>query len=231
VTAGSCSFDLPDELLPHLIPANTTFTRIHPVGRDPCWFGPEPGTAPMYRFDAPAGEYRTLYGAERLEGAFAETILRKPRQPVGRDYVEARQWSDIRTLRVLTLAKLYDNGLAWHGVTADICTGGDYAPSQALAAAFFTKYGDLDGIAYRARHNNGEICYALFDRVDVTHLPVVVSRHFANERSRADELMRIHNAAWDPRTPPTPPPIDRFKAGDVDRTGHGARGYPGLDKL
>jgi hypothetical protein len=28
----------------------------------------------------------------------------------------------------------------------------------------------LDGLAYRARHNNGQVCYALFDRVDVSDL-------------------------------------------------------------
>ena len=200
MTADSNSFNLPDELLPHLIPANATFTRIHPVGRDPCWFGPAPGTGPSARFDAPAGEYRTLYGADRVEGAFAETALRRLGQSVVRDYAEARQRSDIRTLRALTLAKLYDNGLAWHGVTADILTGSDFAPSQALAATFFTKYSDLDGIAYRARYDNDDICYALFDRVDIADLEVVVSRPLANELDDVDgedfDAKAFNSSAW-----------------------------------
>lgn len=197
---------LPDALLPHPVPADTLFVRIHPIGRDARWFGPAPGDRPLYRFDAPNGEYRMLYGAEALEGAFAETVLRRPRQLIQRDFVEARQWSEIRIMRDLTLAKLYDNGLAWHGVTADICAGDIYAPSQALGAAFHAKFSDLDGIAYRSRHNNGEICYAIFDRVVEAHLQIVEVRLFANERSRTDALMRHHNASWDPKTPL--PPID-----------------------
>jgi hypothetical protein len=194
------------ELLPVLIPANSIFVRIHGLGQGPLWFGPAPGAPPAYRFDAPGGEFRTLYGAERLEGAFAETILRRARRILARDYVELRQWSLIRTLRDLKLAKLFDNGLVWHGVTADIGAGDDYRASQAFSAALYAAHADCDGIAYRARHNNGEICYALFDRVDVAHLLVLDSRHFRNERSVTEDLMRIHNASWDPMTPLPPPP-------------------------
>lgn len=196
--------NLPDRLLPHAVPVDSTFVRIHRIGHDARWFGPAPGDRPLYRFDAPSGEYRTLYGAMELEGAFAETVLRRPRQLIQRDFVEARQWSEIRVMRDLTLAKLYDNGLAWHGVTADICTGDTYAPSQALGAALHAKFPDLDGIAYRSRHNNGEICYAIFDRVVEAHLQIVDVRQFVNERSRADGLMRLHNASWDPGTPLPP---------------------------
>lgn len=193
------------ELLPVIIPANSIFVRIHRVGQGPLWFGPAPGAPPAYRFDAPAGQFRTLYGAERLEGAFVETILRRARRIIARDYVELRQWSLIRTLRDLKLAKLFDNGLIWHGVTADIVAGDDYRASQAFAASLHAAHRDCDGIAYRARHNNGEICYALFDRVDVAHLLVVDSRHFRNERSITEDLMRAHNASWDPMTPLPPP--------------------------
>jgi RES domain len=194
------------ELLPVLIPANSIFVRIHKLGQGALWFGPERGTPPANRFDAPNGEFRTLYGADRLEGAFAETILRRARRIIARDYVELRQWSLVRTLRDLKLAKLFDNGLIWHGVTADIGSGDDYRGSQAFSAGLHAAHGDCDGIAYRARHNNGEICYALFDRVDVAHLLVLDSRHFRNERSITEDLMRIHNASWDPMTPLTPSP-------------------------
>jgi hypothetical protein len=192
-------------LLPVLIPAMSTFVRIHAVNRGALWFGPAPGKPPAYRFDAPAGQYRTWYAAERLEGAFAETMLRRARRILSRDYVGQRQWSIIRTLRDLKLAKLYDNGLISHGVTADICTGDDYSGAQAFAATLHAAHTDCDGIAYRARHNNGEICYALFDRVAEAHLPVVASRLFSNEHAVTEDMMRIHNASWDPMTPLPPP--------------------------
>lgn len=193
------------DLLPVLVPAMSTFVRIHPVGRNPLWFGPAPGKPPAYRFDAPSGQYRTMYGAERLEGAFAETMLRRARRILARDYVAQRQWSVIRTLRDLKLAKIYDNGLVSHGVTADICAGDDYNEAQAFAAALHANHPDCDGIAYRARHNNGEICYALFDRVHEAHLPVIASRLFSNEHAVTEDMMRIHNASWDPMTPLPPP--------------------------
>lgn len=194
------------EFLPLILPANSAFVRIHRIGDGPLWFGPAPGRPPANRFDAPGGEYRILYGAERIEGAFAETILRRGRRIVARDYVELRQWSIMLLLRDLRLAKLFDNGLVWHGVTADICTGDDYRAAQAFAAKLHSSHRDCDGIAYRARHNNGEICYALFDRVDPAHLALVDTRRFSNERSVTDDLMRLHNASWDPMTPlPAPP--------------------------
>jgi hypothetical protein len=201
MSTGAASSAAAGGLLPVLVPAMSSFVRIHAVGRDPLWFGPAPGAPPAYRFDAPAGQYRTLYGAEQLAGAFAETLLRRARRILARDYVEQRQWSVVQTLRDLRLAKLYDNGLVSHGVTADICAGDDYRDPQAFAAALHAAYPDCDGIAYRARHNNGEICYALFDRVDIAHLKIVANRMFRNEQAVTEDLMRIHNASWDPMTP------------------------------
>lgn len=204
MTTGSRAPTSSGELLLETVPSGSEFVRIHQTKDAALWFGPKPNNSPAYRFDAPRGQYRTLYGARRLEGAFAETILRQGRRIIARDYVELRQWSVIRTLRELRLVQLYDYGLAWHGVTADICAGDDYASAQQFAAGLHGQHPDLDGIAYRARHNNGEICYALFDRVDPAHLSIVDFRRFENERVITDELMRRYNANWDPRTPLPP---------------------------
>lgn len=187
------------DLLSVLVSAGATFVRIHQLKDGPLWFGPALGKRPTYRFDAPAGEYRTLYAAERLEGAFAETVLRRARRIVARDYVEARQWSVISCSRDLKLVKLFDEGLLRHGVTADICAGDDYGLSQAFANLLHNQYAEVDGIAYRARHNNGEKCYALFDRVLEASLTVVDNRRFGNERVLTDDLMRMYNASWDPK--------------------------------
>ncbi|MCJ8508634.1 RES family NAD+ phosphorylase [Rhizobium lemnae] len=193
------------DLLVLSLPANSHFVRIHQAVHSAVWFGPAPGAGPAYRFDAPSGQYRTMYAAQQLEGAFAETILRRANRIIARPYVELRQWSVIETARELSLLKLFDEGLVWHGVTADICSGDDYRISQSFAAALYASHSGLDGIAYRARHNNGQICYALFDRIAETSLQVVEKRLFSNERSITDALLRKHNASWDPMIPLPPP--------------------------
>ncbi|PWE53726.1 RES domain-containing protein [Metarhizobium album] len=189
------------DLLTLTVPAHSTFVRIHQIKDGPIWFGPSPGSGPSYRFDAPAGQYRTLYVAQSLEGAFAETILRRARRILSRDYVELRQWTVLSVTRELLLIKLFDEGLAYHGVTADICAGDDYANSQAFAGELHRRYPEVDGIAYRARHNNGQICYALYDRVLASQVQTVEERKFSDEHTVTDDLMRKHNASWDPMTP------------------------------
>ncbi|MCO6177025.1 RES family NAD+ phosphorylase [Ciceribacter sp. RN22] len=82
--------------------------------------------------------------------------------------------------------------------------GDDYNAAQAFANGLHEGLPDLDGIAYRARHNNGQICYALFDRVAPDNLLITDSRRFIDEHAVTDELMRKHNASWDPLSPLPP---------------------------
>ena len=128
------------------------------------FFGPAPGNPPAYRFDAPAAEYRIIYCAQNVTGAFMETILRDGRTLLRRSFIEARANTLLRVGRELRLAKLYGDGLAWHGVNADVTTGGVYDEPRLLARDLFLTFPDCDGVAYLARHDNAEICYALFDR-------------------------------------------------------------------
>ncbi|WP_234836216.1 RES family NAD+ phosphorylase [Sinorhizobium meliloti] len=156
------------------------------------------------RFDAPAGQYRLLYVAQRLEGAFVETVLRRPaNRIVRRAFVEERMWTPLRLHRQLVLAKLMDEGLLFHGVDASISAGADYAPSRALALALHEDYPDLDGLAYRSRHNNGEVCYALFDRVLSSDLVTLPGQRFEDDPARTDQLMRLHGAVFDTSLPIT----------------------------
>lgn len=66
------------DFLPYRLAAGTTVHRIHRAGKGAVFFGPNPGVPPGNRFDEPAGQYRTLYVAERFDGAFIETVLRRP---------------------------------------------------------------------------------------------------------------------------------------------------------
>jgi RES domain len=191
----------PAGLLTDVLPAGNFIVRAHKADKGPIFFGPPTGSPPENRFDAPGGEYRVLYGAERLEGAFAETVLRKRTRIVRRAYVEERAWSALRLDRPLIVAKVYDEGLLRHGVDAGMIAADDYTESRELALALFRESLTLDGIAYRSRVNNGELCYALFDRVPITALTRTRTEEFTKIPARVDELMRLHGAVFDTSAP------------------------------
>jgi len=183
------------------LPIGEVMIRIHHQDRGPIFFGPVPGTLPQNRFDAPNGEYRVLYAAARLEGAFVETVLRKPRRVLRRAYVDERIWTSLRVQRRLTLAKVYDEGLQFHGVDAGVIGAENYGASRELAFALFQELSNLDGLAYRSRYNNGEICYALFDRVTDAELTSFESERFDENPARVDALMRLYGASFDTSSP------------------------------
>lgn len=194
----------PSGLLEWRVESGRPIIRIHQTAHGAIWFGPEPGNTPVYRFDAPAGEFRTLYGAEELTGAFVETVLRRARRIIAKSFVEQRKWTVLAPHRDLLLAKVFDDGLLYHGVTADICAGDDYSASQRFAADLHSAFPAVDGIAYRARHNNGQICYALFDRCR-SLITEAEGTEFKDHWAAVDDLMRRHGAVWDPATPVPPP--------------------------
>lgn len=62
----------------------------------------------------------------------------------------------------------------------------------------------LDGVTYRARHDNGELCYALFERVQVRDLTPGLSRLFREHESKRDALMAKYGAVFDTCLPVPP---------------------------
>ena len=202
--AGTALF--PRGMLAETLPAGSVLVRVHHLAHGAVWFGPRPGLPPQHRFDAPAGEYRTLYCAARLAGAFVESVLRKPAgRIIARAYVEERGWTEITGRRALRLVKLRDEGLHWHGTDAAISALDDYGAPRRMARALYAAFPEADGIAYRARHNNGEVCYALFDRVSAADLVPAPPQRFAEHRAVVDRLMALHGALFD-TDPPVPPP-------------------------
>ena len=197
--------DFPSGLLAHAIPTGTSLFRIHHEDNGPLWFGPKPSLPAAYRFDAERGEYRTLYSAETLDGAFAETILHKPTgRIVRRKYVEERAWTVLKTRRPFKLAKLYDNGLRWHGTDASISASDTYVEARRMALALHQTFPEIDGIAYRACHDNGEICFALFDRVKPDDISPSAAELFRNHRATTDTLMSKYGAIFDDSAPVPP---------------------------
>lgn len=182
--------------------AGVEFIRIHQTVHGPVFFGPRAGVQPQNRYDAPNGQYRMLYGAEELSGAFVEAVLRRPGRILRRAFVEERAWSILRVRRPLKLAKLYDEGLQWHGVHAGTIGVDEYTPSRQLALDFYVEFPSLDGLAYRSRYNNGQICFALFDRVPINQVDVVQTTEFSADQITVDRLMEFYGAAFDTSSPP-----------------------------
>lgn len=120
----------------------------------------------MGRLNAPDGSYGVLYTAHSRRGAFAETFLREPgRTLLARDLIDSRAYAIIRIRRALRTARLYGNGLAVLGATAEITHGGPpYDLPQSWSKALHDHPMALDGIAYRSRHDDNEVCVAVFDR-------------------------------------------------------------------
>jgi hypothetical protein len=190
------------ELLTVELPVNSELIRIHHKDRGSVVFGPPSGGPPQNRFDAPHGEYRILYAAARLQGAFVETVLRRPqRRILRRAYVDERAWTILRPRRLVVLAKIYDEGLQAHGMDAGLISTDDYADSRKFALHVFNSSPLIDGLAYRSRYDNGEICYALFDRVAAADLTAVSTERFDGKPDRVDELMKRYRAVFDTSAP------------------------------
>jgi hypothetical protein len=139
-----------------------TFYRFYSRGRNPIFFD----RSSRGRLNSPDGSYGVLYAAEQTNGAFAETFLRSPgRRLLPEDLIQKKALVVLQSTRALRLVELHGPGLSVLGATAEVTASPPpYELPQAWSAALHNHPNMFDGIAYRARHDNGEICYALFDR-------------------------------------------------------------------
>ena len=152
-----------DTRTPHFIelPENAVLHRFYTARFDPIFFD----RSLDGRLNAPDGAYGVLYVAKTEAGAFAETFLRQPgRTLIPTDFLALKAYARLRVLRPLTLIKFSGPGLGRLGATAEVGHGGKpYDASQAWSKALKAHPADADGIAYTARHDDEELCYALFD--------------------------------------------------------------------
>jgi hypothetical protein len=147
------------------IAVGTIWWRIHWQEHLPVLFGPGARGSPRHRFDAPGGEYRVAYLGMTREPSFAEVLLREPdMEYVTMRGVRSRRVTQIRVCRAVTLLALHGPGLARAGVTATATAGDDDPRSREVARSIWARPEHLDGLTYRARHDDGELSVALFDR-------------------------------------------------------------------
>jgi hypothetical protein len=142
--------------------ASTVVHRFYAKGRNPVYFD----RSSLGRFNAPDGSFGVLYVADAAHGAFAETFLRSP----GRTLLDVGLLGDkayvtLRLVSDVTLIRLTGPGLAKLGATAEVAHGGlPYDVSQIWSKALWESFANAHGIAYRARHDDEALCYALYDR-------------------------------------------------------------------
>ena len=105
---------------------------------------------PRYRFDAPAGQYATIYTCASPLGTFAEVYGERARrlgEHEGRRYL--LHLAPARPLPLIDLADV--RLLAALGLDERISVGDDYAACRRWALAFHETFPTICGIRYRAR--------------------------------------------------------------------------------
>jgi hypothetical protein len=117
------------------------------------------------RWDAPDDSYGVCYLAEGGHTAFAETLLRElDRDEVSEaDDLAPRSLARLRTSRTLVLAHMHGPGLRRMKATAAVIQG-SYDATWAWSLALHSHPEGVDGIVYRARHDDDDLAIALFDR-------------------------------------------------------------------
>ena len=141
--------------------AGSKFYRFYTAAFDPVYFD----RSTMGRLNAPDASYGVLYTAAAREGAFAETFLREPgRSLIDMGLLQKKAHVVLENTAPLKLAKLAGRGLAILGATAEVLHSGlPYDTAQYWSKALHDHPEKLDGIVYYARHDDEQLCYALFD--------------------------------------------------------------------
>lgn len=177
------------------------FVRIHRATDSAIWFGWDAARvsfrAATNRFDSPDRTYGVLYMAVTRDGAFAESIGRKPRSFRSDFELKALRLTTLRITRAIRVVDLH-GGAAVGAIDATGVVGvGPQSLARRWAQALHAHPTRPDGIEYRCRHNSDELAVALFDRIgDDAVVPVDVAE-FAADRAWLT-AMRSRHQIWAP---------------------------------
>lgn len=158
--------DPPPDLEKRALPIRSTkrsWFRIHRLAYGPQFFGRSGNN----RFDAPGGEFSSLYAGADAAVCFIETFGHATGiRIVDRQELSARGLARIVPQRPLRLVDLTSSGLARLGADARLTVGESYDVPHRWALALHEHPERPDGILYTARHDPARICAALFDRAE-----------------------------------------------------------------
>jgi hypothetical protein len=142
-----------------------TWYRLHACAHGALFFNRQP----VARFNAPAGEYGTMYMGSELACCFVETFgqLDTPAGTTVRSVSQAQllaaSLSEIVPLRPLALVDLIGPGLRRLDADARLFAG-NHAEAQQWGRAFWSHPQQPDGLLFPARHDPSLLSVALFDR-------------------------------------------------------------------
>ncbi len=181
--------------------AGETFVRVHRDTDGPIWFGWDKAAAafrmPTNRFDSVDRSFGVLYVAETRDGAFAESVGRKPRIFRSDDELATLRLTNLVSQRELRLVDLH-GGAAVGAIGATGVVGvGPQSLARRWSQALHGHPEIPDGIEYRCRHNSDELAIALFDRVGETTLRPVGYTTMTADRAWLSE-MRARHQIWQP---------------------------------
>jgi len=156
--------DPPEELRSLALPLKLTsrsWLRSYLAEHDPLFFG----RTGRHRFDAPGGEFGTLYVGADEHCVFLETFGHRTGEVdfVTLGALAAGRLARIKPRRRLRLVDLTGSGLARLRADARLCTDSTMV-SRKWALALFEHPERPDGLYYRSRHDPDRYCAALFDR-------------------------------------------------------------------
>ena len=164
------------ELPVETIPAGSRLSRIHLRVFDPLHFG----AAEYNRFDDRRRLFGVCYLAMTIEGAFAETFLRTVNSRIiFQEFMQERSLSALEAIAPLRLSSLHGPGLARVGATSAVASG-SHSVAQLWSQAIHDHPAAPDGIAYRSKHDDDEICIALFDRARDRIVPAGIPHPMEN---------------------------------------------------
>ena len=155
--------DLGGRTLPS-VRLDRTWQRSHSRAHGALFFNPRP----VARFNAPAGEYRTMYAGSDLACCFVETFGRLGTSAA----TTVRSVSQAQLLclseialaaRPLALVDLTGPGLRQLDADARLFAG-DHARARLWGRAFWAHPEQPDGLLFLARHDPSLLSVALFDR-------------------------------------------------------------------
>ncbi len=171
-----------------VIPAGAVLHRFHNRQYSPFHFDHSPNA----RFNAGNGDFGIMYAAVERRGAFAETFLRNVGSTaISRVFVASKACSALPLRRPLRVVRLRGYGLAPIGATASICSSPTYDAPQEWSRALHAHPWRVDAILYGSRHDDEQLCLAVFDRAkDAFAEPVI--EHNLLDRKWFLDLMELY---------------------------------------
>lgn len=149
------------ELVIEVLPADAVLYRFHNHQYSPFHFDRSANA----RFNAGNGRFGVMYAAVERRGAFAETFLRNVGSTViSEALVGSKACSALPLRRPLRAIRFRGYGLAPIGATASICSSPTYAAPQEWSRALHAHPRRADAILYGSRHDDEQLCLAVFDR-------------------------------------------------------------------